>query len=309
MNPVIPILAVLIILFILWLFWGGGEYEYIGLKPLTPNSRKDYLYTNVKELNEEFEDQYFCRAPNSGIKEGDKNVASLPSSSVCQAGPPEEEGNVDPVLPHTPFSYAPESSPEYPTPLDTLLAPSLVTVRPSPQLIIEEEGNVCVSPDSRIDRTPRLPPRFSIAPPVQEGTKVKEGRGGRESRGQKQTCEALEKIYGQKFARNVRPSFLRNPETGSNLEYDCYNRELQIAAEYNGPQHYKWPNYLGSRQTYDQFIQQVRRDQLKVKLSDANGIYLITVPYNVPLDQIESYVRYYLPHEVQKRIQMGQETQ
>ena len=117
--------------------------------------------------------------------------------------------------------------------------------------------------------------------------------------GEKICAEVMEGIYGRKFKR-VRPDFLRNPETGQNLEIDCYNDELKIGVEYNGIQHYVWPNYTGS--TKDEFIQQLRRDKFKVDACDQNGVYLITVPYTVPNSMIRDYIIYYLPENVERRL-------
>ena len=108
-------------------------------------------------------------------------------------------------------------------------------------------------------------------------------------------CRILEKIYGKQFER-IRPDFLKNPETGYNLEIDCYNDELKIGLEFSGVQHYVYPNYTG--QTLEQFIQQIRRDQFKVDMCDVNGVYLITVPYSVPDNQLEEYIRERLPENV-----------
>lgn len=106
-------------------------------------------------------------------------------------------------------------------------------------------------------------------------------------------CKAvLEELYSKEF-HTVRPDFLKNPETKRNLELDCYNEELRLAVEYNGIQHYKWPNFTG--QSKEAFIKQVRRDQYKVEACDNNGVYLITVPYTVPHDQIRDYIIKYLP--------------
>lgn len=124
----------------------------------------------------------------------------------------------------------------------------------------------------------------------------------KQRKGERLVCEALAEIYGVPFV-TVRPDFMVNPETGHRIEFDCYNDDLKIAGEYNGPQHYEWPNYLEHRQTYEQFIQQVRRDQLKVELSDKNGVYLITVPYTVPYNMIKDYVRYYTPENQQQRLE------
>jgi hypothetical protein len=140
------------------------------------------------------------------------------------------------------------------------------------------------------------PPKDSKVESLPEVKKKKQRKGER------LLCEALTEIYGVPFV-TVRPDFMVNPETGRRIEFDCYNDDLKIAGEYNGPQHYVWPNYLERKQTYDQFIKQVRRDQLKVELSDKNGVYLITVPYNVPYNMIKDYVRYYTPESQQQRLE------
>lgn len=125
-------------------------------------------------------------------------------------------------------------------------------------------------------------------------------RGRFISRGERMCCNTMERIYGVPFT-STWPDWLRNPETGETLELDCYNDDLKIAVEYNGEQHYKWPNF--TNQTYQQFINQVRRDTLKLDLCDKNGVYLIVVPYNVPYENIPSYVMSHLPETIQKRLQ------
>jgi len=108
----------------------------------------------------------------------------------------------------------------------------------------------------------------------------------------------LSEIYGVPFI-STRPTWLKNPETNGLLELDCYNEELKIAAEYNGIQHYVYPNNL--HKNYDEFIAQVRRDQYKVKRCDQMGVYLITIPYTVPKPQIKNYIIHYLPENIQSR--------
>jgi len=123
-------------------------------------------------------------------------------------------------------------------------------------------------------------------------------RGRRISNGERICREVMEEIYKKPFPC-VRPDFLKNPETKRNLELDCYNKELKLAVEYNGIQHYKWPNF--TCQSREDFIKQVRRDRYKVDTCDANGVYLITVPYTVPHDQIRDYIMYYLPENYDQR--------
>jgi len=89
--------------------------------------------------------------------------------------------------------------------------------------------------------------------------------------------EILEHILACKVKRNVRPAFLRNPETGKSLELDCYSEDYAIAVEYNGIQHYKYPSAF--HKTEQEFYDQLYRDRLKRKLCDDNGVYLISIPY------------------------------
>jgi hypothetical protein len=128
------------------------------------------------------------------------------------------------------------------------------------------------------------------------------GNGTKRSKGEIFCCRALEEIYGKKFY-TIRPDFLKNPETGRNLELDCYNHELKIATEYNGIQHYIWPNFTG--QSKEDFIKQRRRDEFKLQRCNQEGIYLITVPYNVPHNQIKKYIEYYCPENVKKRLKLN----
>jgi hypothetical protein len=86
---------------------------------------------------------------------------------------------------------------------------------------------------------------------------------------------------------------LVNPETNRNLELDCYNDELKIGLEYNGAQHYVYPNAF--HKSEKEFISQVRRDEYKHRQCDKRGVYLITVPYDVTVKQMEAYIRERLP--------------
>ncbi|QIN54276.1 hypothetical protein [Cedratvirus kamchatka] len=114
----------------------------------------------------------------------------------------------------------------------------------------------------------------------------------KKSKGEEICCSVMEKIYGMPFY-TVRPNFLKNPETGRNLEIDCYNPELKIGVEYNGKQHYVFPNFTGMSR--EEFYNQLRRDRFKRETCDLNGVYLITVPYTIKHGDIENYIRERLP--------------
>lgn len=150
--------------------------------------------------------------------------------------------------------------------------------------------------EDHIELEPHLPPAF--LPDVSVG----DPSGIRRSKPEEICKKTLEKIYGKKFSR-IKPEWLRNPETNRKLELDCYNDELKIACEYNGIQHYKWPNQYSM--TREEFLAQNRRDNFKIDTCDAMGIYLITVPYNVPYDLIPDYINYFLPHNVKRRQEFG----
>jgi len=98
----------------------------------------------------------------------------------------------------------------------------------------------------------------------------------------------LETMFGVPFPK-VRPNWLVNPKTGHNLELDCYNKSLKLALEYNGIQHYEHPNFTG--QTEEEFIAQKQRDAYKREECVRKGVKLIEVPYNIPTQELESYIR------------------
>jgi len=114
------------------------------------------------------------------------------------------------------------------------------------------------------------------------------------SEGEALCCIIIEEIYKKPFY-SVRPEFLKNPETNRNLEIDIYNEELRLGIEYNGKQHYVFPNSY--HKTYKEFINQVRRDKYKIKKCNEKGIYLISIPYNVEKDKLRDYILERLPNK------------
>lgn len=98
----------------------------------------------------------------------------------------------------------------------------------------------------------------------------------------------LREIFGKPFHR-AHPRWLRNPETGKCLELDCYNAELMIALEYNGEQHYVYPNTF--HRTREDFDAQLRRDKFKADKCKERGVLLIVVPYNIPKSEIREFIK------------------
>jgi len=99
--------------------------------------------------------------------------------------------------------------------------------------------------------------------------------------------EIVESIYNLPF-KKVRPNFLKNPKTGRNLELDMYNDQLKIAIEYNGIQHRTYAPYF--HKSYDDYLGQVDRDNLKKQKCKENGVTLICVPDTVRYEELQSYI-------------------
>lgn len=105
-----------------------------------------------------------------------------------------------------------------------------------------------------------------------------------------QRCrEVLERIYQAPFSA-CRPSFLKSPWTGRNLELDCYNPNMKLAAEYDGQQHYKYTPYFHRKGEY-QFHEQVKRDKWKEQKCKELGITLIRIPYTVKYRDLERFIK------------------
>jgi hypothetical protein len=121
---------------------------------------------------------------------------------------------------------------------------------------------------------------------------------------QEATRAILERMFKKPFVK-VRPAFLRNPATKRCLELDMYNAELHIAAEVSGIQHYQFPNPFHS--TLAKFQDQCKRDALKKELCIAHSVQLIVIPYDVPYEGLEEFLRAHL-HDALLRSNRAAET-
>lgn len=116
------------------------------------------------------------------------------------------------------------------------------------------------------------------------------------SNGEWECAKALKYLFPRHSFTKVRPNWLKNPETGRNLELDFFNEELRLGVEYNGIQHYVYPNNFCSSK--EKFINQLRRDKFKIDRCDIMGVYLIIVPYNVDFKNIRHFIYEKLPEDL-----------
>ena len=113
-------------------------------------------------------------------------------------------------------------------------------------------------------------------------------RAAGESKGEAECRYVLESIFQQKFPKR-RPKFLFNSKTGSNMELDMYNKEIGVACEYNGKQHYVYTPYFHRGGEKD-FKAQQERDNEKRRVCLKLGIFLLEVPYTVKLQDIRAFI-------------------
>ena len=98
----------------------------------------------------------------------------------------------------------------------------------------------------------------------------------------------LEEMFQSPFT-SIRPDELKYPKTGRNLELDGYNKEYNIAFEYQGIQHRKHTPMF--HQSYQDFLDQLARDEYKKNRCEELGIQVIYIPDTVPYDKLDEYLR------------------
>lgn len=80
------------------------------------------------------------------------------------------------------------------------------------------------------------------------------------SRSQDLCASIISNLLNEKPLKNIRPYWLRNPNTGRNLEIDMYFPNNKVAVEYNGEQHYKTTYFNSVGDSLDEIR---KRDRLK----------------------------------------------
>ena len=98
-------------------------------------------------------------------------------------------------------------------------------------------------------------------------------------------CRAyLTELFKKPFSKIKFP----NKQTKTWFELDGYNKELKIAFEYNGEQHYTYPNAF--HKTKEKFIRCQVSDQYKKQYCADNNITLIVIPYTIKQSEIRVFI-------------------
>jgi hypothetical protein len=107
-------------------------------------------------------------------------------------------------------------------------------------------------------------------------------------------CPKCNINIGEEITRNImnilfNTNFITSyPDWLKGLELDGYNKELEIAFEYDGKQHYHFVRYF--HRTKQGFENQKERDARKDRLCEENGVILIRIPYTVKRGDIKDYI-------------------
>lgn len=100
--------------------------------------------------------------------------------------------------------------------------------------------------------------------------------------------KSLEYLFNIKFPKK-RVAWLVNPNTNRKLELDGYNKELGIAFEYHGIQHYKICQYAPN----DEILSNRKKiDILKKQLCNSNHVKLIIIPYYIKKENLMNFILY-----------------
>jgi hypothetical protein len=89
--------------------------------------------------------------------------------------------------------------------------------------------------------------------------------------GQERVRAIFEQAFNEKFEK-IKPGWLKNPNTNSNLELDGYCEALKIAFEYQGRQHFS-----DNTQFAGEYENQAKRDLIKEEICKNLGITLIKI--------------------------------
>lgn len=103
----------------------------------------------------------------------------------------------------------------------------------------------------------------------------------------------FETYFGKNF-KKIRPNWLVNPKTQSRLELDGYNKELKIAFEYQGRQHYS-----NNTQFASSYKEKFLRDEIKKELCKEHNVklYILNQPPSYDIEKFTKSILYQLKEQ------------
>ena len=130
-------------------------------------------------------------------------------------------------------------------------------------------------------------------------SKINVSQNFNKSKGELMCKAILEELFNKPFI-SIRPDWLKNPIGTHNLELDCYNKELGLAVEYSGIQHFEYtPRFHKNKECLKT---QQYRDYIKKQACEKNGVTLIVVPYTVKHSKIKEYLYSAINLQYKKRL-------
>jgi len=93
-------------------------------------------------------------------------------------------------------------------------------------------------------------------------------------------------LFGRPFPKE-NPEWLKQ-DNGAPLHFDGYNRELMLAFEHDGEQHFTRIEYF--HPTLEEFHAAQKRDEIKNRLCAENNVNLIRIRFDVPLANVPAAI-------------------
>jgi len=102
----------------------------------------------------------------------------------------------------------------------------------------------------------------------------------------------FEQIFKKKFSKislsKIIPKYSGRMHLDGYAEIQIMKKIFRLGFEYNGIQHYKFPNFF--HKNYQEFLRQIQTDKVKKTLCENNKILLIIVPYKVIYNQMLDFI-------------------
>lgn len=274
--------VITVIILFLWVLFGGKDHEFVGLKPLRSDwSMKENMnhlgpadIEEVKGLYKEMKIDTTEQEESESSDPEDDGDEDIDGEDIVSTEEPEEEGMEG--------EEGPEGSGEDSNDSNDSNEDQEESIDTDPGEDQQEE-------EEPLDRQELQEPSDRQDPP--QGLRAISGFK-QMSHGQMMCKKCLETWFKVPF-ESIRPNFLKNPETKQNLELDCFNPDFRVAAEYNGIQHYQFPNKYN--RTKEEFLRGIQRDNFKREMCNANGVHLIIVPYKIKVADIPKFLKDRLP--------------